>query len=167
MVAHIRAAPKGRIRVGRSPHLSCVCRRPKVEAMRRRTAKVSCRITFPDSRKVDIERDLHAVSLDHRFSGEAARRTQGSWSRVAHYPLHRHRGKREEVGWGMGNGESKNRERYISSTSSSTMVRFSAEKEMPMSVMRFPESAYLPAYSLPRICSIASDAGRSSLNSTM
>ena len=32
-----------------------------------------------------------------------------------------------------------------SSTSSSTMVRFAAEKEMPTSVMRFPESAYLPA----------------------
>ena len=32
-----------------------------------------------------------------------------------------------------------------SSTSSSTMVRFSDEKEMPTSVSRLPESAYLPA----------------------
>ena len=35
--------------------------------------------------------------------------------------------------------------RGSSSTSSSTIVRFSAEKEMAMSVMRFPERAYLPA----------------------
>ena len=54
-----------------------------------------------------------------------------------------------------------------SSTSSSTMVRFSDEKEIPTSVMRFFESAYFPAYSLPFICSIASAAGRSSLNSMM
>ena len=31
------------------------------------------------------------------------------------------------------------------STSSSTIVRFSDEKDIPISVMRLPESAYLPA----------------------
>lgn len=34
---------------------------------------------------------------------------------------------------------------YISSTNSSTIVRFSDEKDIAMSVKRFPESAYFPA----------------------
>ena len=61
--------------------------------------------TFHGSRKGDVERDLHAVSSNHRFGGEAARRTQGSWSRVAHYLLHRQRGKAGNGEWGTGNGE--------------------------------------------------------------
>ena len=49
----------------------------------------------------------------------------------------------------------------------STIVLFSDENDTPISVRRFLASSYFPAYSLPFICSIASAAGRSSLNSTM